>query len=140
MSDPSSNSSLICHTLFNKKEASTETKTKLDFLSSIWDDDRIERLDVNKWNCIWWDNTFQGINATGDLAHVLGTMGTHINSCFTAIEKYHPTRYQQLQNFKYVKKGVIKDYPGKTDSTISHLQNKSSEVIESSIHRSSQRL
>ena len=113
---------------------------KVDFLSSIWDDDRIERLDVNTWNGIWCDNTFQGINVTGDLDHVMGAKGTHIKSYSAAIEKYHLTRYQQLRKFKYVKKGVIKDYPGKTNSTISHLQNKSSEVIESSIHRSSQRL
>ena len=45
MSDPSSNSSSKYCPFFNKKEASIETNTKLDFISSIWDDDHIEIID-----------------------------------------------------------------------------------------------
>ena len=33
------------HLFFNEKKTSVETETKLDFISSLWDDDHIQRLD-----------------------------------------------------------------------------------------------
>ena len=45
MSSPTSQSSTVFHYFFNKKNISVETATKLDFISSIWDDDHIQRLD-----------------------------------------------------------------------------------------------
>ena len=36
------------HTFLNKEKTSAETETKLDFVSSIWDDDHIWRLDGEK--------------------------------------------------------------------------------------------
>ena len=36
------------HSFFNKEKTSAETSTKLDFISSIWDDDHIQRLDEKK--------------------------------------------------------------------------------------------
>ena len=67
------------HSLFNNKKACTK---KLVFISSIWDDDCINRLDENNWQCLWRSKTFQGINATNYLAQVLGKRGMHIKSCY----------------------------------------------------------
>ena len=33
------------HSFLNKENTSVETETKLDFISSIWDDDHIWRID-----------------------------------------------------------------------------------------------
>ena len=37
------------HYLFDNENKCAETETRLDFISSIWDDDHILRLDKNKW-------------------------------------------------------------------------------------------
>ena len=44
MSSPTSQFSPAFHTLFNKEKKGAETATKLDLLSSIWDDDHIWKL------------------------------------------------------------------------------------------------
>ena len=61
----------------------------------------------------------------------------HIKSLYTAIKKAHLTIYKQIHYFKYVRKGVIKDYSENIKSSISGLQNNSSAVIESRIKCSS---
>ena len=38
------------HSFFNKKRTRTETKTMLNFISSIWDDYHILRLDEESGN------------------------------------------------------------------------------------------
>ena len=38
------------HSFFNKEKTSVETETKIDFISSIWDDDHIRRLDEKTGN------------------------------------------------------------------------------------------
>ena len=68
MSSPRSQSSPALHSFFNKEKTSAETTTKLDIISSIWDDDHIQRLDEKNWQCLWCNQTFQGINATKALA------------------------------------------------------------------------
>ena len=50
MSSPTSQSSPSFHSFFNKENAGAETATKLNFISSIWDDDHIQRLDENTVN------------------------------------------------------------------------------------------
>ena len=45
MSSITSQSSPAFHSFFNKEKTSAETATKLDFISSIWDDDHIRRLE-----------------------------------------------------------------------------------------------
>ena len=35
--------------LFDNEKTRAETETKLDFISSIWDDDHILRIDENNW-------------------------------------------------------------------------------------------
>ena len=52
------------HSLFNKENTRTETKTKLDYISSIWDDDKILRLDERNCKCLWCNTSFQGIIST----------------------------------------------------------------------------
>ena len=120
MYDPYIKSSSKHHPLFHKKEESIKINMKLN----IWDDDCIERLDENNQKCIWCDNTFQVINNTNDLSHVLGTKGVYTKSCFAAIGTYHPTRYQYLKHLKAARKGVIKDYSENINPYISCLQNK----------------
>ena len=60
------------------KKTCAETETKLDSISSIWDNDHILRLDEKKWYCLWCNKSFQGINATMALAYILGKKGMHI--------------------------------------------------------------
>ena len=109
---------------------------KLDFISYIWDDDCIQRLDENKWQCFWCNNIFQVINATKVLDRVLVTKGVYIKSCYASMDKYPLTIYQELQHFKAARKVAIKDYSENIKSSISILQNKSSTSIESTIHHS----
>ena len=52
MSDASSNSSSNDHPSFNKKAAYTTTNIKIDFISSILDNDCSNMIDKNKWKCI----------------------------------------------------------------------------------------
>ena len=75
--------------LFNNEKMYAETETKLDLISSTWDDDHIQRLDENNWECLWCNTSFQGINATKALAHVLGKKSMHIKSCYVLKEKAH---------------------------------------------------
>ena len=49
MSSTTSQSSPAFHSFFNKEKTSAETATKLDFISYIWDDDHIRRLDGKNW-------------------------------------------------------------------------------------------
>ena len=81
-----------------------------DSISYIWDDDCIQRLDENNCQCLWFNKTFQGINAAKDLDHLLGGKVMNIKSCYVAMYKSYLTRYQELQNFKVDMKGVIQDY------------------------------
>ena len=50
MSSTTSQYSSTFHLLFNKENTSEETKTKLDFISSVWEDDHIMRLDEKTGN------------------------------------------------------------------------------------------
>ena len=50
------------------------------------------------------------------------------------MEKSHITGYQELQNFKSARKGVIQDYSENIKASVSILRKKSSAVIESTIH------
>ena len=70
-SSPSQSSSKF-NSLFNNENICAETETKLYFISSIWDDDQIIRLDENNWQCLWCDTSFQEINDTKALHRVLG--------------------------------------------------------------------
>ena len=89
-----SQSSSTFHSFFNKEKTSEETETRLDFISYIWDDDHILRLDGKNWQWLWCNTSFQWINATKALAHVLGEKGMHIKSCCVPKDKSHITRYQ----------------------------------------------
>ena len=109
MSDTTSQSSSKFHSFFNKEKTSAETEAKLDFILSIWDDDHILRLDEKKWQCLWLNTIFQGINATKALANVLGKKGMHIKSCYVPKEKSHITRYQELQHYKQTQKVLLLD-------------------------------
>ena len=110
MSSPTSQSYPGFHSFFNKEKTSAETATKLNFISYIWVDDHIRRLDEKNWQCLWCNQTFQGINATKALAHVLGKKGMHIKICYVAKDKSQTTRYQDLQNYEQARKGVLHDY------------------------------
>ena len=70
------------HLLFNNKKTCAEIEAKLDFISSIWVDNHIHRVDVNNWQWLWCNKIFQEINATKALADILGNNGMHIKSCY----------------------------------------------------------
>ena len=87
-SSPSQSSSKF-NSLFNNENICAETETKLYFISSIWDDDQIIRLDENNWQCLWCDTSFQEINDTKALHRVLGKKVVHIKSCYVTKDKAH---------------------------------------------------
>ena len=78
MADPHENSPSKYHLHFGRKPSNSKKIAVLTSIKSIWDDDHIEKLEDNKWKCIWCDFTFQGVNATKALAHVIGTKCMHI--------------------------------------------------------------
>ena len=100
MLSSASRSSPTFHSFFNKENTSAETETKLVFVSSVCGNDHILRLDENNWQCLWCTKLFQGINATKDIAHVMGKKGVHLKRCCVPKDKYHITRYQELQHYK----------------------------------------
>ena len=87
MSFTTSQYSLTFHLFYNKQKKSAETQTKLDFISYIWYDDHILRIDEKNWQFLWCNTSFQGINDTKALAHVLGKKGMHIKSCYVPKDK-----------------------------------------------------
>ena len=98
----------------------------LTSIKSIWDDDQIEKLKDNQWKCLWCDVTFQGINTTKYLAHVIGIKCMHIKRCTASIDQAHISRYKELQQIKAANKYLLNDYSQKMISSISRLQDKSS--------------
>ena len=78
---------------------------------------------------------FQGINATKALAHVIETKRMHINRYRASIDKAHLSRYKDLKQIKDSREGILNDYSQKVISSISRLQDISSEVVESNIQR-----
>ena len=74
------------------------------------------------------------------MAHFIGTRGKNIMIFYFDIDEAHLSRYKYLDHFKAAKKGLINDYLHKVIYSISHLQDKSYEFIESNIHRKSSAL
>ena len=70
------------HYLFNNEKTCTETEKNIDYVSSIWDDDQILRLDKKNWQCLWYNKNFQGIDAIKDISHVLRNKDVRIKSCY----------------------------------------------------------
>ena len=64
----------------------------------------------------------------------------HIKRCTASIDQAHLSRYKELQKIKAAKKELLNDYSQKMISSISRLQDKSSEVVESNIQRNSRGL
>ena len=140
MTDPHGNSPSKYHLLFGHKPSNSKNIAVLTSIKSIWDDDHVEKLEDNQWKCVWCDFTFQGINATKALAHVIGTKCMHIKGWTDSIDQSHISRYKELQQIKAAKKGLLNYYSQKMISSISRLQEKSSEVVESNIQRNSRGL
>ena len=137
MADPYGNSPSKYHLLFSRKPSNSVNIVVLSSISSIWEDKHTEKLEDNQWKCLWWDVKFQGINSTKALARVIGTKIMHIKRCTASIYQDYLSRYKELQKVKASKKGLLNDYSQKRISSISRLQDKSSEVVESSIQRNS---
>ena len=70
------------HFFLNNENTYTETETKLDFISSNWDDDNMMRLDENNWQCLWCNKLLQVINSNKAFARVLGKKGMNIKNCY----------------------------------------------------------
>ena len=121
MSSSTSQYSSNFHSFFNKEKTCAETETKIDLISSLWVDDQMLRLDETNRKCLWYTWKSQGISTTKALAHVRGKKGMHIKGCYVPKEKYHITRYQEIQHLKQAWKGVLFGYPEKTKASISSL-------------------
>ena len=135
MVDPYSNSPSKYHLRFGRKPSNSGNIAVLSSIKSIQEDKPIEQLEDNQWKCLWCGVTFQGINATKALSHVIGTKFMHIKRCTASIDQAYLSRYKQLQKIIAAKKGLLNDYSQKMISSVSRLQDKSSEVVESNIQR-----
>ena len=140
MADPYGNSPWKYYLLFCRKPSYSGNIALLTSIKSICEDDHIEKLEYNQWKCLWCDVTFQGVNATKALALVIGTKSMHIKLCTASIYQDHLSRYKEIHQIKAAKKGLLKYYSQKMISSISRLQDKSSEVVESNIQRKSRGL
>ena len=54
------------------EDANGDEQTSLPNIDVIWQDEFIEKMDSNKWRCVWCKQTFKGTNATKALMHVNG--------------------------------------------------------------------
>ena len=83
MADTSDNSPSKYHLLLGRKPSNSDNIAVLSSISSIWEGDRIGKLENNQWKCLLCDVKFQGINATKYLANFIGTKCMHINRCIS---------------------------------------------------------
>ena len=113
MADPYGNSPSKYHLLFSRKPSNSGNNEVLSIIKPIWEYKHIDKLDDNQWKCLWCDVTFQGINATKALAHVIGTKIVHIKRYTASIDQAYLSRYKELQKIKATKKGLINDYSQK---------------------------
>ena len=103
MEDLPGNSPSKYHRLLNRKPLHEGNIEVLSYISSIWEDDHIERLENNQWKYLWCDVKFKGINANKSLAHVI----MHIKRCIASIDKAHLSIYKDLQLIKSSKKDIL---------------------------------
>ena len=100
MADLYGNSPTKYHPLFSCKPSNSGNIAGLSSIKSIGEDKHIENLKDNQWKCLWCDVTFQGINATKSLAHVIGTKSMHINRCTASIDQDYLSIYKELHQIK----------------------------------------
>ena len=110
MVDPYGKSPSKYHLLFSRKPLNSGNIAVLIFISSIWEDDLIEMFKDNQWKCLWCDVKFQGINATKDLARVIGTKCMRIKRCTASMDQYYSSRYKELHQIKASNKGLLNYY------------------------------
>ena len=96
MADPYGNSHSKYNLLFNRKPLNSGNIAVLSSISSIWEDEYLEKLEDNQWKCLWYDIKFQGINETKALAHVIRTKSMHIKRCTASIDQAYFSRYKEL--------------------------------------------
>ena len=87
MEDPYVNSPSKYHLFFSSEPSKSGNIAVLSSISSIWEDEHIEKLENNQWKCLWHDVKFQGISEKKALAHVIGTKCMHIKRCTASINQ-----------------------------------------------------
>ena len=102
MSSPTSQYSPAFHSFFNKEKTSAETATKLDFISYIWDDDHIRRLDGKTGNAYGVIEIFKKSIL---LRLLLTYWGRRV--CKLKVVMFLRTNLQELQNYKQARKGIL---------------------------------
>ena len=120
MADPYGNSPSKERILFGRKPSNSGNIAVLISIKSIWEDKHIEKLEDNEWKFLWCDVTFQGINATKALAHVIGTKSVHIKRCTASNDQAYLSRYKELHKIKAAKKGLLNNYSQKMISLPYH--------------------
>ena len=104
MADPHGNSPSKYHLIFGLKPSDSNNIALLTSINFIWDDYHIEKIKDNQWNCLWCDFTFQGVNTTKALAHVIGTKCMHIKRCTASIGQAHISIYKEFSKSKLPRK------------------------------------
>ena len=116
---PYGNSPSKYHLLFSRKPSNSRNIEVLSSISSLWEDEYIEKLEDNQWKCLCCDVKFQDINTTKYLAHIIGTKYMHMQIFISSIDQAYLSRYKYLQQIKAVKKGLLSDYSQKMISSVS---------------------
>ena len=94
MAYPYGNSPSEYHLVFSRKPLYSGNIEVISSISSIWEDNHIEKLDNNQWKCLWCYVKFQVNNATKDLARVIGTKFMHKKRCTDSIDQDYLSNYK----------------------------------------------
>ena len=130
MVDPYGKSPSNYHPLFSLKPSNSVNTTVISSISSIWEDEHVDILEDIQWKCLLFDVKVQGINAKKALYHVIGTKIIHIKICTASVDPYFLSIHKELKQIKAAKKGLLNDYSQKIISSVSRLQDNSSEVVD----------
>ena len=77
MEYPYGNSPSKYQPLFSRKSYHSGNIEVLSSVSSIWEDDHIEKLENNQWICLWCNFKIYSINVTKALSYVIGIKSMH---------------------------------------------------------------
>ena len=100
MSDPPGNSPSKYNHLFRQKPSHVGNIKVLSYISSICEDDCIERLENNQWKCLWCNVIFYGINDTKYIAHAIRIKCMQIKRCKASIDQDH---FQDMRTYSLSK-------------------------------------
>jgi hypothetical protein len=101
----------------------------LPLIKSIWEDDRVQKMNDPKdnkphWNCSWCGYSGAGFNATKAIFHVNKLRGNDVKSCKGKIEPPYQERYKALLSSLQTKRRSGEIMTQRLDTHIESHQDK----------------